>query len=161
MERSERVTGNEGDLLRIPVELHTMQITGAQLAVAAGVGAAVAAYLFYQSSCSKPACSKPACSKQACSKPACSKPAKSSGACKKAAGPFTTLENAQGEKVNAGEALKGKVVALYYSAHWCSPCRKFTPILHALYEELNEDSNQFEVRLVVQMRMAPVTRAVK
>ena len=31
------------------------------------------------------------------------------------------------------------LVALYFSAHWCSPCRKFTPKLVAFVEELEEE----------------------
>lgn len=31
--------------------------------------------------------------------------------------------------VNAAEHLKDKVVVLYFSAHWCPPCRQFTPVL--------------------------------
>ena len=27
-----------------------------------------------------------------------------------------------------------KVVALYFSAHWCPPCRQFTPILKEAFE---------------------------
>lgn len=38
------------------------------------------------------------------------------------------LHNAKGEEV-ALESLKGKTVALYFSAHWCPPCRAFTPSL--------------------------------
>lgn len=33
----------------------------------------------------------------------------------------------QGGTVQTSEALAGKTVALYFSAHWCPPCRGFTP----------------------------------
>lgn len=38
--------------------------------------------------------------------------------------------------MNAAEALTGKVVALYFSAHWCGDCVRFTPILKDFYEEV-------------------------
>ncbi|CAM9401327.1 unnamed protein product, partial [Heterosigma akashiwo] len=38
------------------------------------------------------------------------------------------LINNQNQAVSQG-ALAGKVVAIYFSAHWCGPCRKFTPQL--------------------------------
>jgi len=62
--------------------------------------------------------------------------------------PNTPLETKSGAKVVAGEALKGKVVALYFSAHWCPPCRDFTPKLAAAYEMANEDDKKFEVVFV-------------
>lgn len=34
---------------------------------------------------------------------------------------------------------------IYFSMHTCPPCREFTPLLSALYEEMNEDEKQFEV----------------
>jgi len=37
-----------------------------------------------------------------------------------------------GSKVAAEEHLKDKIVALYFSAGWCPPCRAFTPKLKVL-----------------------------
>lgn len=52
-----------------------------------------------------------------------------------------TLARLQGEafKSVSADALKGKVVALYFSAHWCPPCRMFTPVLKDFYGEVSED----------------------
>merc|ERR1711976_386631 len=44
--------------------------------------------------------------------------------------------NKQGEKVAVASLCgEGKVVALYCSAHWCPPCRAFTPQLAEFYKK--------------------------
>merc|ERR1712141_513749 len=50
-----------------------------------------------------------------------------------------TLIKADGSKVQASEALTGKsIICLYFSSHWCPPCRGFTPILKDFYEEVHD-----------------------
>ena len=46
--------------------------------------------------------------------------------------------------VPAVQALAGKHIALYFSAHWCPPCRGFTPILAEVYGKISS-SRDFEV----------------
>ncbi|XP_029767549.1 nucleoredoxin-like protein 2 isoform X2 [Terrapene carolina triunguis] len=43
-----------------------------------------------------------------------------------------------GHAVDPEEVLQNKIVGLYFSAGWCSPCRDFTPILCDFYSELLE-----------------------
>ena len=38
-----------------------------------------------------------------------------------------------------GEAHEGKVIGLYFSAHWCPPCKTFTPLLVKTYEKLKAE----------------------
>lgn len=42
------------------------------------------------------------------------------------------------------EDCAGKVIGLYFSAHWCGPCRFFTPELVKTYEKMKEDGKNFE-----------------
>ena len=45
------------------------------------------------------------------------------------------LVKADGSSVAADAALGGKkIVLIYFSAHWCPPCRAFTPMLKDFYE---------------------------
>lgn len=60
-----------------------------------------------------------------------------------------TLATKEGPTPTA-EALAGKeVVGLYFSAHWCGPCRQFTPALAASYERIaRNDAKPFEIVFV-------------
>ncbi|XP_051148919.1 probable nucleoredoxin 1 [Andrographis paniculata] len=53
------------------------------------------------------------------------------------------LIRSNGDQIKADQ-LRGKVVGLYFSASWCGPCRRFTPILIDLYNEL-KTNNKFEI----------------
>ena len=50
--------------------------------------------------------------------------------------------------VPSERTLKGKVFGLYFSAHWCPPCRGFTPKLAAAYTALKEQHPDFEIVFV-------------
>jgi nucleoredoxin len=46
-----------------------------------------------------------------------------------------TLYRANGSSVSADVALANKkVILFYFSAHWCPPCRAFTPVLKDFYD---------------------------
>lgn len=56
-------------------------------------------------------------------------------------GPIITSNKTE---VEALEALKGKYVGLYFSAHWCPPCKAFTPELIRIYELLKSNGKNME-----------------
>ncbi|VDK48155.1 unnamed protein product [Anisakis simplex] len=49
------------------------------------------------------------------------------------------LRTQNGDVVTADDALKEKIVGLYFSAHWCFWCRRFTPTLKEFYEEVGNE----------------------
>lgn len=55
------------------------------------------------------------------------------------------LVDAKGKKV-AVETLKDKTIGIYFSAHWCPPCRQFTPQLVEFRDEVAK--KKFEVVFV-------------
>jgi thiol-disulfide isomerase/thioredoxin len=56
--------------------------------------------------------------------------------------------NNKGEKFTLAD-LAGKNLGIYFSAHWCPPCRGFTPLLAKTYKMLKEDpSKPFEIIFV-------------
>ncbi|GAB4839792.1 hypothetical protein Ancab_020502 [Ancistrocladus abbreviatus] len=54
------------------------------------------------------------------------------------------LINRSAEKVLVSD-LVGKNILLYFSAHWCPPCRAFLPKLVELYHKIKERNEAFEV----------------
>lgn len=60
---------------------------------------------------------------------------------------FVGQGNAQLDKT----AVEGKVLGIYFSAHWCPPCRGFTPQLAKWYKDFKENSehkDKFEIVFV-------------
>ena len=55
-----------------------------------------------------------------------------------------TLLDSEGKEVSK-DALAGKTVGIYFSAHWCPPCRSFTPNLVKFRDKNQKD---FEVVFV-------------
>lgn len=52
-----------------------------------------------------------------------------------------------GTVVPTSQALAGKkVIGLYFSGHYCPPCRKFTPLLNVVYTTIKEAGHEdFEI----------------
>ena len=57
------------------------------------------------------------------------------------------LVNAKGQQVDSSKVLNGKMVAVYFSASWCPPCRAFTPQLVKFYKAAAKKGN-IEIVLV-------------
>jgi thiol-disulfide isomerase/thioredoxin len=46
------------------------------------------------------------------------------------------------------DRLADKIVGIYFSAHWCPPCRRFTPELASFHKTLAAQNKPFEVVFV-------------
>merc|ERR1719389_1362473 len=46
------------------------------------------------------------------------------------------------------DAIEGKSLGLYFSAHWCPPCRAFTPVLKQFYSDYKAKDPNFEIIFV-------------
>merc|ERR1712018_497706 len=51
------------------------------------------------------------------------------------------IRNKRGQRVSI-HSMKGKYIGLYFSAKWCSPCRRMTPVLVDAYRK---NSDNFEI----------------
>jgi len=57
------------------------------------------------------------------------------------------LVNAEGEAVDPDPIAKAPYLLVYYSAHWCPPCRMFTPKLVEFYNQ-NGGGEKFDLIFV-------------
>jgi nucleoredoxin len=64
------------------------------------------------------------------------------------AGKLVSLKGRTLSPHSTATAASPKYYALYYSAHWCPPCRKFTPDLVAAYKSLKARHPEFELIFV-------------
>jgi len=57
-----------------------------------------------------------------------------------------TLEDQAGKPIQTNECLQNmEAVGIYFSAHWCPPCRGFTPVLGKKYQELKAAGKKVEI----------------
>jgi len=56
----------------------------------------------------------------------------------------SVLRTPTGEEVTFDPASKD-YIGLYFSAHWCGPCRNFTPVLAETYKTLQAEGKSFEI----------------
>jgi nucleoredoxin len=57
------------------------------------------------------------------------------------------VTDAKNAEISTDE-LKDKIIGVYFSAHWCSPCRVFTPLLSKTYQDIVKNNKPFEVVFV-------------
>jgi nucleoredoxin len=65
-----------------------------------------------------------------------------------AKGNLVRLQNGNLVSCYDEELAPKQIYGLYFSAHWCPPCRKFTPQLVAYYNQIAHDHPEFEIIFV-------------
>ena len=65
-----------------------------------------------------------------------------------AKGNLVRLQNGNLVSCYDEELAPKQIYGLYFSAHWCGPCRKFTPQLVAYYNQIARDHPEFEIIFV-------------
>lgn len=58
------------------------------------------------------------------------------------------FDEIKGDLINVPSGDSPKYTALYFSAHWCPPCRMFTPKLVEWYKEFKKNHPNFELVFV-------------
>ena len=59
-----------------------------------------------------------------------------------------TLIDKKANKIQPSSLNSKQVVGLYFSAHWCPPCRGFTPVFAEAYRKIISSGKSFEVIFV-------------
>ena len=63
--------------------------------------------------------------------------------------------NGEGDTVDVSELRgAGKTIGLYFSAHWCPPCKAFTPKLVETFGAVKAAGKQFEMIFISSDRSA-------
>jgi nucleoredoxin len=63
-------------------------------------------------------------------------------------GNLVRVKNGNLVALEESDLAQKKVYGLYFSAHWCSPCRKFTPKLVEYYNKIVGEHPEFEIIFV-------------
>lgn len=58
------------------------------------------------------------------------------------------LQNKKGDIALSQVKDESPLIALYFSAHWCPPCRMFTPKLAEFYKTVNKNKKEIEIIFV-------------
>ena len=51
-------------------------------------------------------------------------------------------------KVKLSKVKESPLIGVYFSAHWCPPCRGFTPVLSKFYQVANKSKKKIEIIFV-------------
>merc|ERR1719195_2504474 len=74
---------------------------------------------------------------------------------------FLKHETNGGGETTFDESIAGAdLVGFYFSAHWCGPCRAFTPKLKAAYEKWKEAGNKIVIIFGTSDKMTTHSRAI-
>ena len=65
-----------------------------------------------------------------------------------AKGNLVRVKNGNLVALDESDLAQKKIYGLYFSAHWCSPCRKFTPKLVEYYNKIAGEHPEFEIIFV-------------
>ena len=62
------------------------------------------------------------------------------------------LLDSNGKEVDKS-VLAGKTIGIYFSAHWCPPCRGFTPKFAETYKKIKEMLSNLQVLIMVKAHL--------